>query len=181
MPTNDDQRPSNVTTSLRTLRETLINFNTQEREERAQHPVNCTNNASMTSYIEQLPSENELDTCSIESDDPIIKDTNEMIAEEEVIMAPEPTSSHANEIHETTRVGLALIFQATNELELDSKFDVPPQNQKVFPHELTKRAMDCCWEEHGIPLFTVNNTQLNILEDWKIMGRYPWKSSNKML
>jgi hypothetical protein len=80
-------------------------------------------------------------------------------------MASDPTSSHAGEIHETTRVGLTLVRQATDELDLDAKFDAQPRNQKAFLRELTERSMDCCWEAHGLLSFTVNGTQMNLLED----------------
>jgi hypothetical protein len=96
---NNNQRPSKVTTSPSTLRETTNDFKTQEREGRAQCHVNHTTNASTISSIEQ------------------------------VIMA-KPKSSHTNKIHETACVGLILIHQAMDKLELDSKFNAQPRYQK---------------------------------------------------
>jgi hypothetical protein len=91
----------------------------------------------------------------------------------------DPTSSHSSAvIHKTTRVGLTLVRQATNELELDSKFDAQPRNQKAFFCKLTKRSMDCCWEAHGILTFTVNNTLMNLNGgSWKDFARnHPTRS-----
>jgi hypothetical protein len=52
----------------------------------------------------------------------------------------EPKSSHTDDIHETTRVGLTLVCQATDVLELDSKLDAQPHNQKAFLRELTEKS-----------------------------------------
>jgi hypothetical protein len=74
-------------------------------------------------------------------------------------------SSHEADIHETTRVGMSLVRQATDELDLDSKFDAQPQNQKAFLHEITERAIDCCWEAHGILSYMVDTQAMDLLDD----------------
>jgi organic hydroperoxide reductase OsmC/OhrA len=89
----------------------------------------------------------------IETVEPFDKETTTETPRTKVttdIIAADPISSHHDDIHETTRVGLTLVRQATDELALDAKFDVQPQNQKAFLRELTKRAMDCCWVSRSL-------------------------------
>jgi hypothetical protein len=122
--------------------------------------VNRTTDTSTTSSVEPTPSEIEF---------PVLVQLNKstkncprQIEEEEmsVIMAYDPM-----EIHEMAHVVLTLVCQATNKLELDTKFDAQePHNQKSLICELTKRAMDYCSEAHRIFSFTfMGTTQMNLL------------------
>jgi hypothetical protein len=81
-------------------------------------------------------------------------------------MVIDPPSLHEADIIKTTKVGIALREdQAQKEFTLDTKFDSQPQNTKALLCELTERALDCCWETHGLLTFTVDTINMNLLED----------------
>jgi hypothetical protein len=183
MPKNDQQRsrPSKVRKSQQTLRDSISDFRAQDRADRAlcranrpeDHSTNDSAENTSVDSDQELEQFKTVETINEEGQETkTVEPLNEEGPEETtnpevppVIMEADPISSHADEIHETTRVGLTLVRQATDELELDAKFDAKTRNQKAFLRELTKRAMDCCWEAHGILSFTVGATTMSLLED----------------
>jgi hypothetical protein len=182
MPKNDQRRSrsSKVTESPQTLRDSISKYRAQDRTDRALRRANrptdhSTNESADSTSVDSDSESNQSEPVETIDEEELETETVESFNDEEpeettnpevppIIMA-DPTSSHADEIHETTRVGLTLVRQATDELELDAKFDAQPRNQKAFLRELTERAMDCCWEAHGILSFTVGANTMNLLED----------------